>query len=104
MADLNSFISKMNDLEINVDKAISQALFQKLGQNINGLIDKFNVLSFASSNPSWIVPPNTNFIYVIGAGAEAEAALEAESLMTQVELMAAAEAAVALGRCQFLQA
>lgn len=58
----------MNDLEINVDKGLTQALMQKFGQNINGLIDKFNILQFTSSNPSWIVPPNVNFIKVLACG------------------------------------
>jgi hypothetical protein len=68
MADLQSLISKINDLEVNVDKPLSQALMAKIGQNINALIDKFNVVVFNSSNPSWIVPPGVNFIQVLMVG------------------------------------
>lgn len=39
MADIASAKSKMNDVEINADAPLSEALHEKLGANINYLID-----------------------------------------------------------------
>lgn len=40
MADLPSTIVKMNDVEINTDAPITEALWRKIGSSVNGLVDR----------------------------------------------------------------
>lgn len=68
MADIVNSIDKMNDVEIAADAPLSEALLEKIGANINGLIDRtFKVEEFLSSG-TWTAPEGVTEVIVMGCG------------------------------------
>jgi hypothetical protein len=69
MADIPSNIAKMNDAEIASDAPLTEALFNKIGANINALIDLagLNSQEFLS-NGTFLVPENIFSVFVLGYG------------------------------------
>ena len=70
MADIVSNIDKMNDVEISADAPLTQTVMDKIGANINGLIDiagSFQSETFNSSG-TWTAPEGVTSCVVIGCG------------------------------------
>lgn len=68
MADIVSAIDKMNDVEIAADAPLSEALLEKIGANINGLIDRGLRFDQFLSNGSWVAPDGVTEVLIIGCG------------------------------------
>lgn len=68
MADLASVIDKINDVEVSADAPLSEALLEKLGANINGLIDRGLKFDEFTANGSWLAPEGVTEILLIGCG------------------------------------
>lgn len=72
MADITSIIQKMNDVEIDSDAPVSEALLTKVGANINALIDRTNSLGedfeVFNNTQTWTCPAGVTSIYVEGCG------------------------------------
>ncbi len=70
MADIDSNIDKMNDLEIAFESPVSESLLNKVGANINALIDANDVQIFSSAGVfNYTTPENISQLLVLGAGA-----------------------------------
>lgn len=68
MADIPGIISKINDIEVQFDASISEQLFNKIGANINQLIEpSINVVEFTASG-NYTKPANLRFAYVFVVG------------------------------------
>lgn len=70
MPILSSIIDKILSEETNANQPVSQAVVQKIGQNINALIDQFSsVDSFTTAGVhNWVVPDNTARVLLYGCG------------------------------------
>lgn len=68
MADIVSAIDKMNDVEIAADAPLSETLLEKIGANINGLIDRGLRFDQFLSNGSWVAPDGVTEVLIIGCG------------------------------------
>lgn len=70
MPILSSIIDKILSEETNANQPVSQAVVQKIGQNINALIDQFSsVDSFTTAGVhNWVVPDNTTRVLLYGCG------------------------------------
>lgn len=67
MADIPGNIDKLNDIEIAGDAPHSEALMNKIGANINALIDAKDVQVFPASG-NYQVPENITTVLLFGAG------------------------------------
>jgi hypothetical protein len=68
MADIVSDIDKVTTDDVAADAPLSEAFFEKLGANINGLIDRtFKIEQFLSSG-TWVAPSGVEKIIVMGCG------------------------------------
>lgn len=67
--DIPSNLNKMNDIEISSDAPITESLMNKIGANLNGLIDLagLNFQEFLS-NGTFLVPENVFTVFVFGYG------------------------------------
>ena len=68
MADIASAASKINDVEVAQNKPTSEALFTKIGANVNYLIDKGITMELKTSSGSWVCPSNVTKVLVVGVG------------------------------------
>jgi hypothetical protein len=68
MADIPGSINKMNDIEIGVDAPLTEALMNKIGANINALIDLSGNFQVFTGNGTFTVPENITRLYVWGCG------------------------------------
>lgn len=68
MADIASAIDKMNDVEIAADAPLSEALLEKIGANINGLIDRGLKFDEFTANGNWTAPEGVTEVLLIGCG------------------------------------
>lgn len=69
MADIISDLDKINDIEVAFNAPVTEALFEKIGANINALIDEYfeNVITF-TANGTWTCPENKTRILVGACG------------------------------------
>lgn len=67
MADIVSALDKMNDVEVTQDAPHSEALMNKIGANINALIDMNTVTIFTSSG-SYEIPTNATGLVLAACG------------------------------------
>ena len=68
MALIPGNLDPMNDVEIALDASVSEQLFNKIGANINALIDLAgNYVEFTASD-TWTVPENVTLVRVFGVG------------------------------------
>ena len=68
MADIPSNIQKMNDDEISFEASLSEQLLNKIGANINALIDLSGNFQIFTANGTWDVPDGITFAQVIACG------------------------------------
>ena len=68
MADLASALLKMTDVDVAADAPLSQSFFEKMGANINGLIDRNLVIADFTSSGTWACPANVTTVLLIGWG------------------------------------
>ena len=73
MADIASSIVKINDVEVSADAPVSEALFNKIGGTVNGLVDltysQFSNSQTFTSSGTFNVPANVTTVFVRGWGA-----------------------------------
>lgn len=70
MADIPGSAVKMNDIEISANAPLTEALFNKMGANINYFIDKTMQEEVFTANGSWTCPPLVTYVWLtmIGGG------------------------------------
>lgn len=70
MAEIPGAIQKMNDLEIAANSPVSENLFNKIGANINGMIDLFGEVGSVVLTASQVyqVPAGVNMLILTGCG------------------------------------
>ena len=70
MADIASAKVKINDTEVGADKPVSEALFNKIGADINYLIDELpdNFTQEFTSSGTFTVPSDVAVVTVTACG------------------------------------
>lgn len=68
MADISSNLAKMNDLEIAFDASLSEQLMNKIGANINGLIDISGNVNFFTAGDTLDIPEGITEVFTLGCG------------------------------------
>ncbi len=68
MADIPGNIAKMNDIEIAFDASVSEQLMNKIGANINALVDLAGNIEVFTASGTWTVPENVERVYFAGCG------------------------------------
>lgn len=70
MADIPANIDKINDIEVALDAPITEQLFNKIGANINALIDLTGGINFRfyEANDTWTKPSSLSKILVFLTG------------------------------------
>ena len=68
MADIASSVNKMNDVEIDNNAPLTEALFTKLGANINAFADRTMGREEFTSSGTFAVPTTVTRVFVIGVG------------------------------------
>ncbi len=68
MADIVSDIDKVTTDDVAADAPLSEAFFEKLGANINGLIDRGLKFDQFTANGTWTCPEGVTEVLLIGCG------------------------------------
>jgi hypothetical protein len=67
VADIASNLDKINDIEVAQEAPVTESLFNKIGADINGLIDIFDPVVFTSGG-TYTVPGQVTEVWVFGCG------------------------------------
>lgn len=68
MADIPSSRVKINDIEVSADAPVTEALFNKIGADINDYLDKGLQYQEFLANGTWTCPDNVNWVILHGCG------------------------------------
>lgn len=68
MSNLPGVIAKVTVEETDFDSNLTESLMQKLGKNINGLIDLINNVELFTTSTTFVVPDNINQLFMVGCG------------------------------------
>lgn len=68
MADIPSARSKINDIEVSADAPTTEAIFNKIGANINDYLDRLINYEIFTSSGTFTVPDDQDNVYVWACG------------------------------------
>lgn len=68
MADIPSSRVKINDIEVSADAPVTEALFNKIGADINDYLDKGLQYEEFLANGTWTCPDNVDWVILHGCG------------------------------------